>query len=360
MSIVRSSWLLLTAALVVAGLMLAPSAGAAGKPNCQGPLTQDVVGNLTAGPGCNLGSHTVTGDVNVAQNGSLAAAGANIQGNLTIAQTSSASTICGTQVGHDVQIHDNSGPISFGGGACNFWGSSAGHDAKIEHNTGDVDLNGSVGHDLTVDKNQTPDPVMLSGGSVGHDLDCHDNTPDANPGSMTVGHAVRGNECTSTQTTTCPAAGCTTPPLNSAGGDAVTSVTVPPTPNGGTVTVSFSPAPPDDGCLGGEGGSQPIGSVLRVVLPAGVSSSNPAVVHLEWFQSNGEGSSDLAASSICKSVTGQAPFTLVSECQGGESFSTPCWTYTDTDNDGAEFPDENDGGGVDVYLATNDPVISGH
>jgi hypothetical protein len=343
----RTIKLVVVAALVSAGIVLVPSAPAA-TPNCTGVVTAPQK-NVVAGPGCVLEGTHVSGNVSVAPNGSLDAEDATIDGSLTIANTSSDSRVCDTTVGGNVLILQNSGAISFGGGACSFSGSTAGRDLHFERNTGSVDFDGFVARDMTVVRNKTADPVFLSGGTVGRDLICGGNTPAPDPGSLSVDGKTKGGQCETTASTSCPATGCALS-LDSAPGDAHADVTVPGGGDAGPLKLTFSPPPSDDGCFGGEGGSTPIGSVLTIVPPKGYTSSNPIVVHITW----GDGETTFTIDAICKSVNGKPPFTEIPMCgDGGTAVptlapeDTPCW---------ADDPE----GGVDVYLASDDPALSGH
>jgi hypothetical protein len=344
----RRAALLILTALIVAGLVLVPSSTAVAKTYCTGVLPgPTVAGSVIAGPGCDLENLAVTGSVDLSRDGSLTANGVHIHGSLTIAHTSQDSSVCGSTVDRVVTIRGNSGDVSFGGGGCGS-PSSAGRDVQIQQNTGSVDLNGDVGRNLTVDTNATSGPVDLVGGEVGHDLDCRDNTPDPNPGSMTVDGATRGPQCRSKTVTQCPEDGCSTT-IDSASGDASADVTVPGGGDAGKVTLSFDPPPPDDGCFGE--GSQPVGSVLTVGLPAGYTADNPVELDISWS----DGEKPIYVDAVCKSVDGQPPYTPVPPCS-----PPPAPDRSGIPEGNAPCFQTNEGGGITLYLDSNDPVISGH
>ncbi len=301
-------YLVLALTLVLGGLFFAPSGSAAGTAVCTGTWSGgNVTGNLVAGPNCELDWSSVSGDVTVAANGSLAAYGASIGHDLKIEHTSATSLLCGVTVGHDAVIDNNSGSVWF---INDCGGSSVGHDLNINHNTGGVTVYGT---------------------SVGHDLLCQADSPavslDSNP---VVGHQITGPECTSaTKTVKCPATGCTVTDSN--GG--VTLVATITGGHAGTVTVSVDPNAPDvDSCFAGE--EDP--PVVGVNPPAGDSVTLDITYPYPVYN-------------LCKSMDGSPgsfAFNFIPSCS--ESEGPPCWQYV------GESMNE-----VQVFLGPGDPFVTG-
>src|SRR5581483_784884 len=113
----RKAYLAFAAVLVLAGLVLVPSAPAVTQ--CTGPQgAVTITGSVKAGPGCVLDGTHVTGNVSVAKTGTLATDGATIDGDLVIVSTMVANSICGTFVGGAGRINTNQGTNQLGGGSC--------------------------------------------------------------------------------------------------------------------------------------------------------------------------------------------------------------------------------------------------
>jgi hypothetical protein len=314
------------------------------------------MGALTAGPGCVLDGTHVTGDVNVARNGTLSTDGATIDGELLIANTRGSNMLCGSTFGRSVRINLNTGSTLVGGGSCSS-SNSVGLNLRIVQNSGLVTVSDSiVGLDLLIRNNKTsPDPITVSNTSVGRNLDCHENTPpvDADDGTVVVDGKTTG-ECATKVSTPCPATGCSSSVSND---DTSVVVDVPGGGRPGTLTITLTPPPSDDGCgFGGGGdspsvpsGATPIGSIVTVVPPAGYTAGNPIVVHITWtFAEFIDG--------VCKSNNGRPPFTALDECifdggtaaPSGTPTNVPCWTQGDASNE------------VIVYITSTDPAVSGH
>lgn len=349
----RKAYLAFAAALVLAGLVLVPSAPAVTQ--CTGPQgAVTITGSVKAGPGCVLDGTHVTGNVSVAKNGTLATDGATIDGDLLIVSTKGANSICGTFVGGAVRINTNQGTNQIGGGSC----SSANDFARslvAKANTGDVGVsNVTVGLDLLLSNNKTPTPIVVSDTSVGRNLICHENVPppSVDDGTVVVNGATT-EQCLTRSSSPCPKSGCSSSVSND---DTLATVTVPGGGRAGTLTITLSPPPSDDGCFEGGSlavntpGSSLVGSIVTVVPPAGYGPGNPIVVDITWLNAE-------EIFGVCKSNNGKPPFTLLDQCEfdgGGDAvtadqpLNVPCWTP-------GEEPNE-----VVVYMTSTDPAISGH
>lgn len=351
--IMRKAYLALAAALVLAGLVLVPSAPAVTQ--CTGPQGAVTInGSVKAGPGCVLDGTHVTGNVSVAKNGTLAADGATIDGDLLIVSTKGANSVCGTSVGGTARVNTNQGTNQLDGATC----SSTNYFTRslvVKANTGDVTVSDAVvGLDLLLNNNETPAPITLANTSVGRNLVCHENEPPPSVDDGTV--VVNGQateQCVTKSSSPCPKTGCSSSASND---DTSVTVTVPGGGRAGTLTITLSPPPSDDGCFeGGTAavnvpGSSLVGSVVTVVPPSGYGPGNPIVVDITWLNAE-----EIFA--VCKSNNGKPPFTQLDQCEfdgGGDAdtadtpLNVPCWTQGEEPNEAV------------VYMTSTDPAFAGH
>jgi hypothetical protein len=318
-------WLLGGVAATICAVAFGVPSASGGTVNCTGVISGGTInGSVSAGPGCDLEGVHVTGNVSVKSNGSLTTNGSTIDGNVEIAHTSGTNSICTTSIGGLLNVAYNSGTTSIGVGC---GGNTIGGSVNIHNNTGQV---------------------TISNTAIGGNLTCRYDSPPASLG--TGGNTVAGKsegECTTKIAVPCPPAGCTTLVSD---GNTTARVTVPGGGSSGTLSVILASPPPDDLCGPyGEGGEppHPSGDIVKIVPPNGYTPGNPIVAEITFNFSQG-------LFEICKSDTGNPPFTALPECQFSEESDTPinvpCWEFI-----GGEGSNK-----ARVFITSIDPAIGGH
>lgn len=319
----RAVFMLAATLCASVALVFGSSVASGGTFNCTGAAPATVNGNLSAGPGCTLSGTHVTGNVSVTPTGSLTANGATIDGNVEIQNNSGTNSICGTTIGGNLQVHNNTGSTTIG------------------HHCGAV----TVGGNVEIHNNSGQNTI--SNTTTHGNLDCHNNSPATSLGSggNTAGGNTSGECGTTSKTVRCKASGCS---LTVSNGNTSVTVTVPGGGSSGNLTVTLSPPPANDGC-NEEGNPDPSGSLVTVNPPGGYGGSTPDNSILVDITYNVNDS----LSQICKSATGNPPFTPVLSCDETEG-TAPCWQAGDGVNANDE-PNE-----ALVYITSTDPAIAGH
>jgi subtilase family serine protease len=171
--------------------------------------------NVPKGAWCDLSGATVQGNFHADQTSGVGISGSTINGDVQINHATGATdpshpganVICGSTLGHDLQVQNSNPGVawSIGGQGC---GNTIAHDAQVQNNAGPLTFsNNNVGHDLQVQNNAGPLTVsnntvghdvqihnnrtgaIVSGNQVSHDLQCQGNGPISGSGNTAGGHA---------------------------------------------------------------------------------------------------------------------------------------------------------------------------
>jgi hypothetical protein len=224
-------------------------------------------------------------------------------------------TICNTTINGNLEIHNNTGPVTLDDscGGDNFVGGNT----SIHNNSGQV---------------------TLSHTHVGKNLDCHGDSPAASNGSgNTVVGNTTGDECSTSSSVHCTAG--TSCSVSADDGNTSVTATADGSGQTGTLTVTLTPPPASDGGCGSEEGQLPFaGDDVTVTAPGGYGAGNPIDVQIQYKQNEGE------LFVICKSNDGGQTWFALGPC--GEEGPVPC---ASTDGDFA-----------DIKMTSNDPQFVGH
>ena len=176
--------------------------GAFGNVDCSGPMTFAAVRgdvHVTHGSSCSITDSTIEGNVLVDPGGSLTLQGVTVGNDIhaygnavSIGPDSSgsptivgsdlelaggiagpASVLCGVQIGHNLDVHNNRNETVIGVSPTCTTGNSVGNDAVVLANH----VSGAPS-------------AVIAGNTVWHNLDCLGNTPPPTGSSNTAGHEI--------------------------------------------------------------------------------------------------------------------------------------------------------------------------